>query len=67
MKRTYQLEPLRVGNMISIQQVFIDGSRCEIARFLLPDDNRWRKDVEFLDDIVAAYKKRLKTVEVEGV
>lgn len=60
MKNTYQLETIRDGNVIYVQQVFMDSSCCVIAMFLLPSDGRWRKDVDFLDDIIAAYKKRLK-------
>ncbi len=55
----YHLETLRCNNEISVQQIFMDGSRIEIARFLLPNDGLWRADVDFLDDIKDAYKKRL--------
>lgn len=56
----YNLTTVRNGNTISLLQVFQDGSRTEIARFLLPVDGQWRLDVDFLDDIVGAYKRRLK-------
>lgn len=56
----YNLTTVRNGNTISLLQVFQDGSRTEIARFLLPADGQWRLDVEFLDNIEGAYKKRLK-------
>lgn len=56
----YTLETVRADNTISVLQIFMDGSRIEIGRFFLPSDGRWRKDVDFLDDIVNAYKKRLK-------
>ena len=49
----------REGNLIHVVQVFMDGSRIEIAQFLLPNDGRWRLDVEFHDDILEAYRKRL--------
>lgn len=54
------LSTLRTGNIIYVVQVFMDGSKMEIGRFLLPNDGQWRDDVDFLDDIKAAYNKRLK-------
>lgn len=58
--RTFKLATVRAGNIIFIGQVFLDGSRREIGRFMLPDDGQWRLDVDFLDDIMAAYNRRLK-------
>lgn len=60
MGKKYELTSIRVQNMISIQQVFMDGSRHEIGRFMLPGDNQWRLDIDLLDEIMAAYKKRLR-------
>lgn len=60
MGKKYELTSIRVQNMISIQQVFMDGSRREIGRFMLVGDGQWRLDVDFLDEIMAAYKKRLR-------
>lgn len=62
MANTYKLTTVRVKNTISVVQVFMDGSRAEIARFVLPNDGQWRRDVDFLDDIMDAYKKRLKNL-----
>ena len=62
MARTYHLTTVRVENVIYVLQVFMDGSKTEIARFGLPNDGQWRLDVDFLDDIMDAYKKRLKKV-----
>lgn len=62
MARTYHLTTVRVENIIYVLQVFMDGSKVEIARFRLPNDGQWRLDVDFLDDIMDAYKKRLKKV-----
>lgn len=59
----YHLTTLRAGNEIAVIQVFMDGSRMEIARFLLPNDGQWRADVDFLDSIMDAYKARLKRHE----
>lgn len=58
----YQLTSIRKGNVVSILQVFMDGSRVEIGRFLLPNDKQWRLDCIFLDDILAAYRKRMKKI-----
>lgn len=60
--RTFKLTTVRIGNVIFIGQVFLDGSKREIGRFLLPDDGQWRCDVDFLDDIMNAYNKRLRKV-----
>lgn len=60
MGKKYELTSIRVQNVISIQQVFMDGSRREIGRFLLVGDGQWRLDIELLDEIMAAYKKRLR-------
>lgn len=54
------LTTLREGNIIYVVQVFMDGSRMEVGRFALPNDGQWRDDVDFLDDIKAAYNKRLR-------
>ncbi len=34
----------------------------EIGRFLLPDDRQWRLDCIFWDDILAAYRERMKKI-----
>lgn len=60
MGKKYELTSIRVQNMISIQQVFMDGSRREIGRFMLVGDGQWRLDIDLLDEIMAAYKKRLR-------
>lgn len=60
MNSIYKLTSIREENMIHVVQVFMDGSRQEIGRFLLPNDGQWRLDVDFLDDIMDAYHKRLK-------
>lgn len=59
----YHLTTIRSGDVISLIQIYMDGSRVEIARFLLPSDGQWRADVDFLDDIMNAYKTRLKKHE----
>lgn len=56
----YRFTTIRAVDTISVVQIFMDGSRAEVGRFLLPRDGEWRRDVDFLDDIVAAYKKRYK-------
>ena len=38
----------------------MDGSRREIGRFMLVGDGQWRLDIDLLDEIMAAYKKRLR-------
>lgn len=58
--KKYHLTTVRADNTISIIQLFMDGSRREIGRFLLPGDGQWRLDVDFLDDIMKAYDRRLK-------
>ena len=60
MGKKYELTSIRVQNMISIHQVFMDGSRREIGRFMLVGDGQWRLDIDLLDEIMAAYKKRLR-------
>lgn len=61
--RNYKLTTIREANVIHVIQVFMDGSKLEIGRFLLPNDGQWREDVTFLDNIKDAYVKRLsKTV-----
>ena len=56
----YELTTVRRNNVVSVLQVFMDGSRREIGRFLLVGDGQWRLDVTFMDDVIAAYKKRLR-------
>jgi len=60
MNSIYKLTSIREENVIHVVQVFMDGSRQEIGRFLLPNDGQWRLDVDFLDEIMDAYHKRLK-------
>ena len=60
MNSIYKLTSIREENVIHVVQVFMDGSRQEIGRFLLPNDGQWRLDVDFLDEIMDAYHKCLK-------
>ena len=57
--RSYHLTTRRYGNILQIWAVFLDGSRREIAVFELPENGvNFRADVEFLDNVLDAYKKR---------
>lgn len=57
--RSYHLTTRRYENIIQVWAVFLDGSRREIAIFELPENGiNFRADVEFLDNIMDAYKKR---------
>lgn len=57
--RSYHLTTRRCNNLLEIWAVFLDGSRREIAVFELPENGiNFRADVEFLDNILDAYKKR---------
>ena len=60
MDKVYKITSIRDGNVRYGIQVSMDGSDREIGRFLLPDDGQWRLDVDFHDDIMDAYKTRLK-------
>ena len=62
MTRSYHLTSVRIENMIYIGAIFADGSKRELGRFELPNDGQWRIDVDFIDDIVDAYKKRYKKI-----
>ena len=60
MDKVYKITSIRDGNVMYVIQVYMDGSYREIGRFLLPDDGQWRLEVDFHDDIMDAYKTRLK-------
>lgn len=59
----YEVMCIRDKNVIFIGLVFMDGSKQEIGRFLLPNDRQWRLDVAFIDEIVSAYKKRINKIK----
>lgn len=60
MTRSFHLTTVRSGNVINVLLVSDIGIKETIGQFLLPNDGQWRLDVDFLDDIQEAYRKRLR-------
>ena len=46
--------------MIGLVMVYPDGHQRNVLFAELPMDGDWRADVDFYDEIEAAYKKRLR-------
>ena len=51
---------IRQDNMIGLVMVYPDGHQRNVLFAELPMDGDWRADVDFYDEIEAAYKKRLR-------
>jgi len=57
---TYEVKSIRQGNVVYIYVVWQDGYVEEVGHILLAWDGQWKEDAVFIDEIVAAYKKRLR-------
>lgn len=54
-----RLKSQRSGNMIGLAMVYPSGAVETVVMALMPPDNDWRATIEFYDDLVQIYKKRL--------
>ena len=50
----------RENNKLALIMIYPDGQPRTVLMAELPMDGDWRADVEFYDEIEAAYKKRLR-------
>lgn len=50
----------REGNKISIKMISPTGEQKTVITMDMPQGGDWRADVDFYDEIEAAYKKRLR-------
>lgn len=50
------------GNWIGINIVYPNGTMETVAVAAMPPDNDWRATIEFYDELVKLYKKRLSKV-----
>lgn len=55
-----RFKSIRQNNMIGLVMVYPDGHQRNVLFAELPMDGDWRADVDFYDEIEAAYKKRLR-------
>lgn len=53
---------IRQQNIIGLQIIYPDGTSNIVAQVMVPMDGDWRADVEFYDDLVKIYKKRIHSV-----
>ena len=54
-----RFKSIRQNNMIGLIMIYPDGRQRNVVWAEMPLDGDWRADVEFYDEIEAAYKKRL--------
>ena len=57
---TYEVEAVRQDCMVYINVYWPNGYVQEAGHILLGWDGQWNEDKVFIDEIVAAYKKRLR-------
>lgn len=55
-----RFKSIRERNIIGLLLVYPDGHDRNVLMAELPMDGDWRADVDFYDEIEAAYKKRLR-------
>lgn len=49
----------RNGNWLGLAMVYPSGAVETVVMALMPPDNDWRSSIEFYDDLVQIYRKRL--------
>lgn len=54
-----KLKSQRNGNWIGLALVYPSGAIETVAMALMPPDNDWRASIEFYDNLVQIYRKRL--------
>ena len=54
-----KLKSQRRGNWIGIAIIYPSGAMETVAMILMPPDNDWRATIEFYDELIRLYKKRL--------
>ena len=56
----YEVKSIRQGNVVYIYIVWENGCVEEVGHILLGWDGQWKEDAVFIEEIIAAYKKRLR-------
>ena len=54
-----KLKSQRNGNWIGIAMVYPGGAMETVAMILMPPDNDWRATIEFYDELIRIYRKRV--------
>ena len=60
----YEVKTMRRDNVVYIYVIWQNGYIEEVGHILLGWDGQWKEDSVFIDEIIAAYKKRLRKMEV---
>lgn len=55
-----RFKSIRQRNIIGLLMIYPDGQSRNVLMAELPLDGDWRADVDFYDEIEAAYKKRIR-------
>ena len=55
-----RFKSIRQNNIIGLMMIYPDGHQRNVLFAELPMDGDWCADVDFYDEIEAAYKKRLR-------
>ena len=60
----YEVKTVRRDNVVYIYVAWQDGYIEEVGHILLCWDGQWKEDSVFIEEITAAYKKRLRKMGI---